>query len=134
MRLKVAESPQVAGVIFFTLRQFGYGDHLNLEFLESMLRSGYEVHFAREDISITSEAELERQFPLMFAYDHVTRRDEEMAYEERFAQLDGTAGPARQGDGTRPTRTAAPGHRPGDTFVLFGQFGESWTLRRCDRR
>ena len=84
MRMKVAEAPEMAGVIFFTLRQFGYGGHLNLEFLESMLAQGYEVHFAREDLSLLNEAELDSCYPLLFAYDHVSRRDEEMAFSARL--------------------------------------------------
>ena len=87
MQMKVGEAPDVAGIIFFTLRQFGYGGRLNLQFLESTLRQGYEVHFAREDLSITGETELDGCFPLIFAYDHVSRRDEEMPFEQRTQQL-----------------------------------------------
>jgi len=87
MRIKIGESPEVAGIIFFTLRQFGYGDGLNLEFLNSILQDSYEVHFAREDLSITNLAELDSCFPLLFAYDHVSRRDEEMPFEQRLEQL-----------------------------------------------
>ncbi|MQF95822.1 MAG: hypothetical protein FI731_09110 [SAR202 cluster bacterium] len=72
---KLAEKPRVDGIIFFTLRQFFYGG-LHMDFLKSILEQGYEVHFAREDISINSKEELDTMFPMLYSSYQLMHRDE----------------------------------------------------------
>jgi hypothetical protein len=76
---KLAERPAVNGLIFFTMRQFFYGS-LNLEFLNSILDQGYEVHFAREDVSIHNKEELDQIFPMIYSSYQLMQRDEPREY------------------------------------------------------
>ena len=39
------------GIIFFSVQQFLYGEHFNLKLLNTILKLGFEVHFARENLS-----------------------------------------------------------------------------------
>ena len=72
----IEEKPLVDGVIFFTLRQFFYGGNLNLKTLNYILESGYETHFAREDISICSKEDLDRAFPMIYSTYYLLERAE----------------------------------------------------------
>ncbi len=66
----------INGIIFFTLRQFFYGGSFNYKFLKQILNKGYEVHFAREDISVNNQARLDELFPIFYATQYVIKRDE----------------------------------------------------------
>jgi hypothetical protein len=66
MRAKLKERPAVDGIIFFRFKQFCYGARMNYAFMQEILDAGYELHFARERLPITSMAELDRQFPVLF--------------------------------------------------------------------
>ena len=66
----------INGISFFTLRQFFYGGHFDYKFLKYVLDEGYEVHFAREDISVDNQARLDEFFPIFYATQYVIRRDE----------------------------------------------------------
>ena len=70
------EDGQFDGVIFFTLKQFFYGGEFNFSFLKSILDQGYEVHFARENLSLPDGEALEAAFPLLYASQFVEQRDE----------------------------------------------------------
>jgi hypothetical protein len=78
-KFKLAERPAVDGLIFFTLRQFFYGG-LNLDFMASILDHGYEVHFAREDISIVNKKALDDLFPMIYSSYQLMQRDEPRDY------------------------------------------------------
>lgn len=73
---KIEEKPAVAGIIYFTVRQFFYGGGLDLKFMKFILDRGYEVHFAREDISIPNMASLDDIFPMLYSAQHLVGRDE----------------------------------------------------------
>ena len=73
---KIEEKPEVAGIIYFTVRQFFYGGSLDLKFMRFILDRGYELHFAREDISIPNSASLDDVFPMLYSAQHLLERDE----------------------------------------------------------
>jgi len=77
---KVKEEPSINGFIFFTLDQFGYSGQLNISLVEWVLRQGYELHFARENISLLDAADLDRQFPLLFTQSYVDKRDTDHSF------------------------------------------------------
>ncbi len=78
---KVQTRPDnVDGVIFFTLKQFFYSGKLNFSFLKLLLEKGYEVHFARENISFKSLEDLEAAFPMLYSTQYVYKRDEPRTY------------------------------------------------------
>ncbi|OGX27142.1 MAG: hypothetical protein A2787_02110 [Omnitrophica WOR_2 bacterium RIFCSPHIGHO2_01_FULL_48_9] len=66
----------IDGIIFFTLRQFFYGGRFDYKFLKYVLDEGYEVHFAREDISVENQQRLDELFPIFYATQFVIKRDE----------------------------------------------------------
>ena len=80
MRAKIEERPPVEGMVYFTLRQFCYGDRLDLDFMKFILNSGFEVHFAREDISIENLSTLDDAFPMLYSAEHLWRRDASQDY------------------------------------------------------
>jgi len=73
---KIAQRPSVAGIIFFTLKQFCYGERFNFSLLRDIVNSGYEVHFARENMSILDQSDLDKIFPMLYATQVVLDRDE----------------------------------------------------------
>ena len=73
---KIAQRPPVAGIIFFTLKQFCYGERFNFGLLRDILDSGYEVHFARENMSILERSDLDQIFPMLYATQIVLDRDD----------------------------------------------------------
>lgn len=75
-KAKVAEQPEVDGIIFFTLKQFGYSGRFNFQVLNFIVQRGYEVHFARENMSISDRETLEAAFPMLYATQYVNTRDE----------------------------------------------------------
>lgn len=76
IKAKVEEQPEVDGIVSFTLKQFGYGGRFNFQVLNLILQRGYEVHFARENLSIPDLETLEAAFPMLYATQIVTARDE----------------------------------------------------------
>lgn len=79
-KAKIEEKPAVAGMIYFTVRQFFYGGAFDVKMLRFILDRGYEVHFAREDISIKSKENLEDLFPILYSAQHLLERDETPDY------------------------------------------------------
>jgi len=73
---KIEEKPAVSGIIYFTVRQFFYGGSFDLKFMRFILDKGYEVHFAREDISIPTAESLDELFPMLYSAQHLLERDE----------------------------------------------------------
>jgi len=88
IKSKIKESSdKVDGIIFFTLRQFFNHGEFNMKFVKEILAQGKEVHFARENLSITSLADLDRVFPIIFATQHGTQRDETKEYWKPIFEL-----------------------------------------------
>ena len=77
VRAKIDEDPVDEGIIYFTLRQFCYGESLDLTFLRYILDKGYGVHFAREDISIFNTGDLDSQFPMLYSTQQLWNRDDD---------------------------------------------------------
>ena len=76
IRQKLAPRPPATGVIFYRLSQFYNGRPTpNIALMREFISAGYEIHFARERISIRSLAELESLFPVIYATHHVENRD-----------------------------------------------------------
>ena len=76
LRAKLEEQPPIEGIIYFTLRQFCYGSGLDLKMLRLILGKGYEVHFAREDISIPDLESLDQVFPMLYSAQVLWERDD----------------------------------------------------------
>lgn len=73
IRDKIAENEAIDGIIFFRLKQFAYGPSFNFRFLRELLEMGREVHFAREALSLTNLADLDRTAETLLAYDHIQK-------------------------------------------------------------
>ena len=56
---KLADQPEIDGMIFYQLAQFFYGARPRFGLMAGILKQGYSLHFARERISVTNEIELE---------------------------------------------------------------------------
>lgn len=91
LRAKMAERPNVAGFIFYRLYQLLYGARLEIGITHELLGMGYEVHFARENLSIRKPEDLTRHFSMMYAYDHTVRRDMSSAYLDPVRQWIGAS-------------------------------------------
>ena len=76
VKSKIEENPPVDGIIYFTMRQFFYGGSFDLKFMRFILDRGYEVHFAREDISIPTSESLDELFPMFYSTQQLLERDE----------------------------------------------------------
>jgi len=70
---KLKRTPGISDVIFFAFAQFCYGENLNLKILMELVKQGYGVHFAREDLSFYSADNIEQTFLLLSAYHHSHR-------------------------------------------------------------
>ena len=90
IKSKIKESSnKVNGIIFFTLRQFFNHGQFNMKFLKEIILAGMEVHFARENFSVTSLADVEKVFPILYATQYVTQRDESKDYWKPVYELMG---------------------------------------------
>lgn len=65
---KLKRTPNIDGVIFFTINQFCYGSRLNLKLLYQILELKISVHFAREFFSILNSNQLEDKYIELLAY------------------------------------------------------------------
>jgi len=71
---KLQRSTDLAGVIFFTIDQFCYGEEFNLLLLTNILNLPLSVHFARENISLQNTSDLNERFLCISAYFHSLKR------------------------------------------------------------
>jgi hypothetical protein len=79
---KLLRTGGIDGVVFFSIDQFCYGEFFNLKLLGDILRARFSVHFAREDISFNSVAELTEKFIVLSAYFNAFRRRRTIRPEE----------------------------------------------------
>jgi hypothetical protein len=84
---KLQKTPSIDGVVFFTIDQFCYGQIFNLKLLCNILKSNFNVHFAREDISFNSIEEVMDQFICLSAYFHAFKRNRDMVPEQILSIL-----------------------------------------------
>jgi len=65
---KLKRTPDINGVIFFTLNQFCYGEYFNLRLLNDILDLKISIHFARESFSIYNVSDLEEKYIELIGY------------------------------------------------------------------
>ncbi|MDA8675830.1 hypothetical protein N9M53_03975 [Alphaproteobacteria bacterium] len=70
---KLLRTPNLDGVIFFTLNQFCYGEKMNFELLIKILNLGLSVHFAREKISLFSFDDFKQSYIQLRSYAHTQK-------------------------------------------------------------
>ena len=71
------EKSEFDGIIFFSVQQFLYGEHFNLKLLDAILKLGYEIHFARENLSFYKKIKNNEILDLIISHDLVYRRADE---------------------------------------------------------
>ncbi len=71
---KLKKTPGITDVVFFAFAQFCYGDKFNIKLLRNIVKEGYRVHFAREDLSFNKLEDIDNKFLLLSAYYHSFRR------------------------------------------------------------
>ena len=76
---KLTRTPNLNGVIFFTLDQFCYDKDLNLALMINIIKNKFSIHFARENISITSLDELKNKYIELLSYFHC-KKDEDILF------------------------------------------------------
>jgi len=65
---KVKRTPDIDGIVFFTLDQFCYAEKFNFHLIQKFLKNKITIHFAREDISLYNFNDLEYNLPLFISY------------------------------------------------------------------
>lgn len=73
---KLKTTPGLHGVIFFTAIQFLYGDNFNYKLFNKILNAGYEIHFARENMSFTKKNKNLENLNFLTLYSLVVHRNE----------------------------------------------------------
>ena len=66
--LKLKRTQNIDAVVFFSINQFCYGDTFNVKLIKEILKLKISVHFAREDISIENEVELDEMYIELIGY------------------------------------------------------------------
>lgn len=72
---KLKRTPNLNGVIFFTIDQFCYGEKLNISLMIEIIKTGLSIHFAREKISILNNNQLEEQYLELLSYYHCKKNN-----------------------------------------------------------
>lgn len=67
---KLQRTPNLNGVIFFTLDQFCYGNEFNASLMMKIIKNNFSIHFARENVSIINNFEFEKQYLELLSYFH----------------------------------------------------------------
>lgn len=75
IRWKLNRTPDLDGVVFFTFHQFRRGKKINFHLLRQLIDDGFEVHFAREDLTFLTVGDIEKSAALLLVLDFVARRD-----------------------------------------------------------
>lgn len=73
---KLKRTPNLDGVIFFTINQFCYGKSFNLNLLCQILNLKLSVNFAREYLTISNAYELREKYIEILAYFQSTFNNE----------------------------------------------------------
>ena len=68
LREKLKRTTGINGFIFFTLKQFFYGQKVDFLLMYQMLEQGLELHFAREEYSIFNLQDFEEKFCRLYLY------------------------------------------------------------------
>ena len=65
---KLMRTPEIDGVIFFTINQFCYENTLNIDLMNKIIDLRISIHFARENISYFNQKELKKDLPEIYSY------------------------------------------------------------------
>jgi hypothetical protein len=71
---RLRKSPSVHGVVFFRLAQFACGGRVQADIMRDLVKRNYELHFARERISIRTLAQAEDACRKLYVLDWTDRR------------------------------------------------------------
>ena len=71
---KLKRTPNLDGVIFFTINQFCYGEEINMKLILEIIELGLSVHFAREKLNILDFESFCEHFLEMRAYAHAQKK------------------------------------------------------------
>ena len=71
---KLKRTPNLDGVIFFTLDQFCHDKDLNLSIMIDILKNNLSIHFARENISINHYHDLKHKYVELISYFHCKKQ------------------------------------------------------------
>ena len=73
---KLTRTPNLNGVIFFTLDQFCYGNKINLPLMVNIIKIKLSIHFARENVSIYDYEHLKDKHLELISYFHCKKQNE----------------------------------------------------------
>ncbi len=79
---KLKRTPNIDGVVFFTVDQFCYGEKFNLNLMKKILKLQMSIHFAREQVSFNSIEDLANKLPIIISYHHSFIRSRKMFAKE----------------------------------------------------
>ncbi len=74
--IKLKETPDLNGVVFFTALQFSYGDKFNIKLFNKIIYDNYEVHFARENLSFSKKNLNQNNLNFLLSDSLIFQRDE----------------------------------------------------------
>ena len=71
---KLRRTPQIDGVIFFTINQFCYENAININLIKKIIDLKISIHFARENISYFNQKEFKKDLPDIYSYFYSSNR------------------------------------------------------------
>ena len=75
--IKLKETPNLDGVVFFTALQFSYAGKFNIKLFNRLINDNYEVHFARENLSFSKNNLNHASLNFLMSNSLVFQRDHE---------------------------------------------------------
>ena len=72
---KLIRTPNIGGVIFFTINQFFYDQKPNFLLMKKILKENLILSFAREDLNIYSIDDFNEKLPMMISYYNSLKRN-----------------------------------------------------------
>ena len=81
---KLKRTPNLNGVIFFTIDQFCYGEKFNTELMLNIVKIGLSIHFARENISVLNLKDLKTKYVEFISYYHCKKSEQNFVNEYHF--------------------------------------------------
>ena len=72
---KLIRTPNIDGVIFFTINQFFYDQKPNFLLMKNILQKSLILSFAREDLNIYSIDDFNEKLPMMISYYNSLKRN-----------------------------------------------------------
>lgn len=81
---KLKRTPNLNGVIFFTIDQFCYGEKFNILLMLDIIKIGLSIHFARENISVFNLKDLKKKYIEFFSYYHCKNSEQNFVNEYHF--------------------------------------------------